>query len=358
MTSPRLAVPWATIALVFACLAVAFLGVFDPGSTERLAYLPARPSLAAALTCLFVHANLVHLLGNMVFLAAVGPRVESAAGHWGLLAIFLGGGAAGVLAHQGIMASLGANTPLVGASGAIAGIAGYAAIRYMHRRVPLAPRVTVTVGAVTLAWVVLQAVGAFVAIGGFPVTAFWSHLAGFFFGLVASLVMRAPEQARLQFGYETLDRMGDRGPGAVLRAAEAHLAEHPDDPRALRELAEALHSMGETAHEAQIRARLVEAVPEAERAAALADLARAQGLRFLSPIRRMRLASELSDPILRRSLYESVLAEPEGESQRPFALLNLVEMGADEAGAHVRELREQFEFHPASDAARAKGLLR
>ena len=84
------------------------------------------PRIYSALTCLFLHdpQNILHLLGNLVFLAAVGPLVESEVGPLRFVVVYVLAGLAGVAAHWSVAASSGVGTPLIGASSAIAGCVG------------------------------------------------------------------------------------------------------------------------------------------------------------------------------------------------------------------------------------------
>ena len=92
-----------TLVLVAANLAVAFFAPFSP-MMANFAFDPFKPNLLSALTCLFLHdpSNILHLLGNMVFLAAVGPLVESSLGPTKFLVVYLVGGLAG----DGLLARL------------------------------------------------------------------------------------------------------------------------------------------------------------------------------------------------------------------------------------------------------------
>lgn len=84
----------------------------------------------AFFTYQFLHADFMHLLGNMLFLFVFGPAVEDRLGRWGYLAFYLVGGAAAGLAHTvferpvqvGMASTL--IPPVVGASGSIACVTG------------------------------------------------------------------------------------------------------------------------------------------------------------------------------------------------------------------------------------------
>lgn len=74
-------------------------------------------------TSMFMHSNLDHLLGNMVYLWAFGRRIEDACGPWRYLLFYL---TAGMIANMGseLLNPSNADLPSIGASGAIAGIMG------------------------------------------------------------------------------------------------------------------------------------------------------------------------------------------------------------------------------------------
>ena len=72
-------VPVLTLLLIAANMVAAFALFVYPDFAVELGFRPNHPSLVGAITGLFLHANLFHLLGNMVFLAAVGAAVEGGA---------------------------------------------------------------------------------------------------------------------------------------------------------------------------------------------------------------------------------------------------------------------------------------
>jgi membrane associated rhomboid family serine protease len=361
-TERKTTVPWVTLSLIALSLVAYFLVSVSSDLGVDLAFDPSHPSFARAVLSLFLHANIFHLLGNMVFLAAVGPRVEEVAGRWPYLTIYFVGGLTGVAAHWAIMRAIGSPAPLLGASGAIASCAGYCAVRFLNRRVPLAPKLTVTVGTVTLVWVSLQALGSFVRFGGaLGGTAYWTHLAGFFTGLLLSLLFRAPRQARIQQGHEFLDQMVERSPGAMLQAAEKHLEEHPDDIRALRSKASALHQMGEKEQEADVLASLLELVEGESQAQVVHELAECGGLDRLSGVRRLRLGESLAGEYgpLAVQVLASVIADDSASAQRPDALLALAQLvGEPKSKELLDELERDFALHSATEMARSKGLIR
>ena len=71
--------PIATLILIAANVGVAFFTLLHPEFPEMYGFKPNAPSLQGALESLFIHSSTVHLLGNMIFLAAVGQRMTEVA---------------------------------------------------------------------------------------------------------------------------------------------------------------------------------------------------------------------------------------------------------------------------------------
>lgn len=359
---PATAVPLMTVTLVVLNLAVEFVTLVFPDAAGHLAYFPNRFAVWTPLTSLFVHDNLIHLLGNMVFLATVGPLVEFNRGWGRFLAIYLAGGVAGVLAHTLAVMSRpeAAAMPMVGASAATACCLGYASVVFFGKKVPLAPRVSVQVWMVGMVWLMLQLTGAFVrttsgAVGG---VAFWAHATGFVTGLLLSLVFRVTAEQRRQLGHEVLDRLNANDSQVVLAVADEHLKKHPLDLKATLEKSRALVSMGKPSDAAKCLSPLVR---EGSREAILAAHQLGK-LNVLSSVDRMKLSERLegTDPDLAILLVESVLAEGPAEPERPHALFELAMLvrktDPDRSRELVRELETRYDLHPATALAHAKDL--
>lgn len=89
-------------------------------SLLALGLVPNELQVLDVFTHQFLHGGLMHLVGNLVFLAICGFAVEAAIGHGRFLLFYLLSGAAGGLAHA--VLNLDSPQPLVGASGAISGV--------------------------------------------------------------------------------------------------------------------------------------------------------------------------------------------------------------------------------------------
>ena len=86
-------------------------------------YRPGDSSPVAMFTAMFLHANWMHLAGNMLFLWIFGDNVEHRLGHIGYLLGYLGAGLAATLFFGMFVPD--SQVPMIGASGAISGILGF-----------------------------------------------------------------------------------------------------------------------------------------------------------------------------------------------------------------------------------------
>jgi membrane associated rhomboid family serine protease len=152
--------------------------------------LPFVPEPLTLLTSLFLHGSLFHLIGNMLFVWVFGDNVEDAMGHGRFLAFYLACGAAAGLAHA--YANPESTRPLIGASGAVAGVV--AAYLLLYPRVKLWG---LFLGGIPLKVPAMAAIGLWVAVQLFAAAmsseegiAWYAHLGGFVAGLVLTPVLR------------------------------------------------------------------------------------------------------------------------------------------------------------------------
>ena len=355
--------PILTLLLIGANLAAAFALLLAPGLGREFGFRADSPTLSGAFVGPFLHANLFHLLGNLVFLAAVGAAVEIATGPLRFGLVYFASMLAGVGLHWVVLRH-GTAPPLIGASGAVAGCAAYYGVRYRALRVAIGPNLAVPVLAIVGFWAVVQVVGAFVHLGDDQGgTAYWAHLGGLAMGAILALAFRAPDLGQARIGHEVLDRMNARGPAAAEAAARAHLRRHPDDPRALRDLADALRDLGEPAKESDVLILLLRLEPEGERPALLARLLEIGMAGRLPAARRIAFAEGVKGrhPSLARVLLLSVVDAGADDPQRPEALLALAALEREReparADALLRELTVRYPLHPACDLARKRGWV-
>ena len=145
--------------------------------------LPQAPTWLTPVTSLFLHGNLAHLAGNMLFLWVFGDNVEDAMGHLRFAVFFLVCGILAAFAHA--LMNLDSVQPLIGASGSISGI--IAAYLLLYPRVRIWGLVLKFVPIAVPAWVALGAwimVQLFQGLWGGPSAVAWfAHLGGLAAGL-------------------------------------------------------------------------------------------------------------------------------------------------------------------------------
>lgn len=100
---------------------------------ETWALIPANFEVTKVFTSMFMHGGWMHLLGNMWFLWVFGDNVEDSLGHGKYLLFYLLCGAAAALGQMAL--NPGSTIPMVGASGAIAGVMGGYIVRFPHSRI-------------------------------------------------------------------------------------------------------------------------------------------------------------------------------------------------------------------------------
>lgn len=248
--NPTRRVPWATLALIAACVAVYFLvqpigratwrdvgfdklqledlefsldhaaipcevtqgrplterevrdTFFDEGDptacdpTDRgRAVFPDKQVYLALVYSMFLHGGLDHIGGNLLFLWVFGNNIEDRKGPWKYLLIYLGAGIAAALSHVAIEPD--STVPMVGASGAIAGVMGAYLVWFPRARVktmiPLGPVVLfrkVSAWLLLAIWFAMQ----FLLVGADTGIAWAAHVGGFVFGAAAGLVWRGHDR--------------------------------------------------------------------------------------------------------------------------------------------------------------------
>jgi membrane associated rhomboid family serine protease len=146
---------------------------------------------------MFMHGGLMHIIFNMWFLWIFGDNIESVLGHKRYVLFYLICGVGAALAQ--IQINTGSQIPMVGASGAIAGVLGAYLIRF--------PRATVHVLVILIIFITFIRVPAMVVIGIWFLsnltaglgtlgieetggTAWFAHLGGFVSGVVLNQVFK------------------------------------------------------------------------------------------------------------------------------------------------------------------------
>jgi membrane associated rhomboid family serine protease len=174
--------------------------------------VPAAFSWVTVLTSMFLHGGVLHVAGNMLYLWIFGDNVEDRMGHGRFLVFYLLCGVAAALAQT--ITAPDSVVPMVGASGAIAGVMGAYFVLYPKSRiVTLIPLFfffqVIEVPAILFLgiWFLMQFIsglGSIVTVTGQSGggVAFWAHVAGFVAGISGVVVFRRPERQRVEWWHD------------------------------------------------------------------------------------------------------------------------------------------------------------
>jgi membrane associated rhomboid family serine protease len=154
-------------------------------------------------TAMFMHASIVHIGGNMIFLWIFGNNVEDAMGHVKFVLFYLGGGIAAIALQ--IAVSPHSTAPTLGASGAIAAVLGAYIILYPRARVLTFVIIILFVTVIELPaiwmlgiWFAEQAAFAAAGLtspaGSSGGVAYFAHIGGFLFGLATVKLLATPRK--------------------------------------------------------------------------------------------------------------------------------------------------------------------
>jgi len=247
-------------------------------------FKPAKHEVWQYITSMFMHGDIWHLLGNMLFFFAVGFSLEDLWGRLVFSKFYLLGGVAATVTHMVMYPD--STIPLIGASGAIAAVMGAFLVRLYDVKITIfywwpalllrgaSPLGTFGVKAYIYLplWFGLQLFYAmlFDSAEGSGV-AFWAHVGGFVFGATVALAMKVTKieerfiepsiMAKVEFGNkairaatESLDRNNLIEAEKVLRK---RLATARDDVDALMLLAQVFQRMGKCDEQAGVYCRLI-----------------------------------------------------------------------------------------------------
>jgi membrane associated rhomboid family serine protease len=140
-------------------------------------------------TSMFLHGGLLHIVVNLWYLWIFGNNIEDRMGHARFLVFYLLGGVSAGIAH--IALNWGSQVPSIGASGAIAAVLGAYLVLFPRARiltlVPVFFIWVVRLPALLVLgmWFVLQLISGVGSFGAEAGVAYWAHIGGFVFGLLA-----------------------------------------------------------------------------------------------------------------------------------------------------------------------------
>ena len=191
----------------------------------RWGLTPAEPTLTTLFSSQFMHGGILHLVGNMAFLLLFGFPLERRWGAARLLGLYLasglGAGAAFILFFPNSM------IPLVGASGAIAGLMGIYVATYRHRQVEFFYTLGFVFGSFRASalmvfplWFGWELVQHFTAVSN---VAYMAHAGGLATGLGLAMLWQTLQPGVIRPGAEKTATASakDELPAGVLRLAES-----------------------------------------------------------------------------------------------------------------------------------------
>jgi membrane associated rhomboid family serine protease len=196
-----------TMLLLFACTGVFILTAMTAGYGHYYSYSPVQLDLSlrpvelshgtdvyTLYTSMFVHADVVHLIMNMLFLFLIGMQLEERVGKARFAVFYFIPGVMGGLLECWLL-GWGSSTMILGASGAISGIMGAMLYLYPRDEIPMflgpifLPRVSVILSVGS--WFAIQVVYVFLGSGGGGV-AYGAHVGGFVAGLFLAAAVPKP----------------------------------------------------------------------------------------------------------------------------------------------------------------------
>ena len=139
--NPRILVPYVTYSIISINVLI-FVFQLNMGMVSsaaerefiyRFGFIPANFSIITVFTSMFLHGGISHIMGNMWFLWVFGDNVEGVLGHVKFAVFYIICGLAATMSQLFVDPS--STIPMVGASGAIAGVLGMYMIRFPHARV-------------------------------------------------------------------------------------------------------------------------------------------------------------------------------------------------------------------------------
>ncbi len=198
--NPRVLFPFVTFGIITLNVLV-FLGQFwisgnDPDIGKSLVYMygfvPAEFNPLTIFTSMFMHGGFAHIIGNMWFLYIFGDNVESILGHVKYFMFYLACGIGAALAQFFVEPA--SQVPMIGASGAVAGVLGAYMIRFPKARVHVLAVIIIFITTFVVPaqivlglWFLMQLSGGLGSLGVDTTggVAWFAHIGGFIIGVTS-----------------------------------------------------------------------------------------------------------------------------------------------------------------------------
>jgi membrane associated rhomboid family serine protease len=165
-------------------------------------------NLYTLFTSLFLHADIFHICGNMLYLYIFGDNIEDFLGHLRFLLFYFVCGLVADFAHiLSVAYTAGLQIPTLGASGAISGVMGAYILLYPRSRIQtLTLTFVITIVSVPAVfflgfWFILQLLYTWLGMGGN--VAYWAHIGGFVAGIALGWIAKRTRKAERAMPYYT-----------------------------------------------------------------------------------------------------------------------------------------------------------
>ncbi|MBI5097658.1 MAG: rhomboid family intramembrane serine protease [Nitrospirae bacterium] len=197
--------PFVTIAIIVLNTIVLVMQITSPYGQQKIAfsygaipnflltfetYQPIHP-LFTVFTSMFMHGGVLHLGGNMLYLWIFGNNIEDKLGHFRFIIFYILCGVIAAYSHA--LADPASQTPMIGASGAVAGVLGAYLLLFPHARIHTLVFFGFFVDVIRLPavlvigfWIVLQFINGMISKGfaGHGGVAWFAHIGGFLAGFL------------------------------------------------------------------------------------------------------------------------------------------------------------------------------
>ena len=210
--NPSFTFPFFTVILIGVNVIVYLLTLSSGGIDFYIARLGFIPNTIlekpmSVLSSILLHANIIHLITNMWFLWLFGDNIEDRYGRFPYFILFVLSGVIGNLTH-GLFSLYGSNLPVIGASGAVAGIMGSYLASFPTARIrcvfiivfyPIFVRVhaILFIGA----WIIWEFISVYIVPSSH--VAHWAHIGGFLFGFIWAIRRKTkPQSAKGAWGLD------------------------------------------------------------------------------------------------------------------------------------------------------------
>ena len=213
---PSRTTPYVTVSVIVINALVFFYELSLGAETEEFVIawglVPAAFSWVTVLTSMFIHGGFLHFAGNMLYLWIFGDNVEDRLGHGRFIVFYVLCGVSAALVQTIVNPE--SVVPMVGASGAIAGVMGAYFVLYPRSRILTLVPIFFFIQLIEIPaifflglWFVMQFLSGVGSIatstGASGGIAFWAHVAGFAAGIGAVGLFKRPERQTVEWWNDT-----------------------------------------------------------------------------------------------------------------------------------------------------------